>query len=127
MQQLREKMSPQVLEKVERSPCPQCGDHTVQALISAADNMELADDAEARIVCNPEILAGKPTIKGTRISVELVTDLLGGGSTRQEILEAYPHITADDIEACVRYKATGAPLSFFTWEEFEAFMEGRER
>ena len=117
-------MSPQVLEMVERSPCPRCDERSVQAFISAADNMELADTIEARIVCDPEILAGKPTIKGTRISVELVTDLLGGGSTRQEILEAYPHITADEIEASVRYKATGAPLSFFTWEQLNAFMEG---
>ena len=50
-----------------------------------------------RIVKNPQILVGKPTVKGTRISVELITDLLKGGHTRDEIIEEYPHITPEDI------------------------------
>ena len=77
-----------------------------------------------RIVKNPQILAGKPTVKGTRISVELITDLLRGGHTRAEIIEDYPHITLEDIEACVQYKATGAKLSYVTWADIDAIMDG---
>lgn len=64
-----------------------------------------------RIVCNPQILAGKPTVQGTRISVELITNLLENGSTVDDIMQSYPHITEADIEACRQYKATGAKLS----------------
>ena len=59
----------------------------------------------------PGVLGGKPVIKGTRISVELITDRLEGGETEEEILRSYPHISSEDIEACRRYKATGAKLS----------------
>ena len=57
---------------------------------------------EDRIELNPEILVGKPVIRGTRISVELVIELLAGGWSEQEILENYD-ITHDDILACLRY------------------------
>ena len=77
-----------------------------------------------RIVKNPKILAGKPTVRGTRISVELITDLLKGGHSREEIIEDYPHITLDDIEACVQYKATGAKLSYVSWADIDAIMDG---
>ncbi len=58
---------------------------------------------EERIVLNPEILAGKPVIKGTRLSVELILDLLGDGVPIDEILENYPNITREDVLACVAY------------------------
>lgn len=58
---------------------------------------------EDRIEVNPEILVGKPVIKGTRISVELVVGCLADGWTEQEILENYPHITHEDILACLDY------------------------
>ena len=77
-----------------------------------------------RIIKNPQILAGKPTVKGTRISVELITDLLEGGHSRDEIILDYPHITLEDIEACVQYKATGAKLSYVTWADIDAIMDG---
>jgi uncharacterized protein (DUF433 family) len=60
-------------------------------------------DWEDRIVLNPEILAGKPIIKGTRLSVELILDLLGNGVPMDEILENYPQIDIDDVLACVAY------------------------
>ena len=69
-------------------------------------------------------MAGKPTVKGTRISVELITDLLKGGHSREEILREYSHITLEDIEACVQYKATGAKLSYATWADIDAIMDG---
>ncbi len=58
-----------------------------------------------RIVSDPAILGGKPVIKGTRISVEFLLELFASGATRHEILQAYPHLTADDIEEALRYAA----------------------
>jgi len=54
-------------------------------------------------VVDPEILVGKPVIKGTRIAVEFVIDLLARGYTKEQILEQYDHITAEDIQACLAY------------------------
>lgn len=55
------------------------------------------------ITIDPHILVGKPTIKATRISVELVIDLLASGWTHEQILDSYPTLTADDIRACLAY------------------------
>ena len=66
---------------------------------------------EDRIVCNPDILGGKPIIKGTRLSVEFVTDTLcGGGITEEWFLEEHHNITREDVYACFEYAATGAKL-----------------
>ncbi len=56
-----------------------------------------------RIVAHPDILSGKPCIKGTRISVEFLLELFASGATREEILRAYPQLTAEDIEQALRY------------------------
>jgi uncharacterized protein (DUF433 family) len=58
-----------------------------------------------RITANPQILGGKPIIRGTRLSVEFMLDLLASGMSEAEILEDYSHITAEDIHACLRYAA----------------------
>lgn len=58
-----------------------------------------------RIVLDNDILAGKPIIKGTRISVELIVELLAGGMTVQEILKEYPSLTNKDILAALEYAA----------------------
>jgi uncharacterized protein (DUF433 family) len=58
---------------------------------------------QERIVLDPAILTGKPTIKGTRIAVEFVVDLLARGWTTEEILSEYDHLTADDVQACLAY------------------------
>ena len=58
---------------------------------------------EERIELRPEVLVGKPVIRGTRISVELVIELLADGWTTEEIVESYPHLVADDIRACLHY------------------------
>lgn len=58
-----------------------------------------------RISADPSILGGKPVIKGTRLSVEFVLDLLASGMTETEILEDYPHICQADILACLKYAA----------------------
>ena len=58
---------------------------------------------QERIVINPEILVGKPTIKGTRLAVEFIIDLLAEGWNEAEILENYPGLTTEDIQACLSY------------------------
>jgi uncharacterized protein (DUF433 family) len=56
-----------------------------------------------RIHIDPEILAGKPVIKGTRLSVELILEILAAGETEQYVLENYPGLTREDILACIDY------------------------
>ena len=56
-----------------------------------------------RVVVLPRVLTGKPVVRGTRISVELVVDLLAAGWSHAQILESYPHLTEDDIRACLSY------------------------
>jgi len=56
-----------------------------------------------RITLDPSVLAGKPIVKGTRISVELVIELLGKGWTVEQVLEEYDHLGRDDIQACLSY------------------------
>jgi len=56
-----------------------------------------------RIVIDPKVLVGKPVIKGTRIAVEFIIDLLGRGWTVEQILEQYDHLTREDIQACLSY------------------------
>lgn len=56
-----------------------------------------------RITLDPAILAGKPIIKGTRLSVEFIIDLLAQGWPESEVLRNYPGVTSDDIHACLMY------------------------
>lgn len=56
-----------------------------------------------RISINPEVCFGKPCIKGTRIWVSLLLDLLSEGTTIKEILEDYPHLKEEDILAAIAY------------------------
>ena len=58
-----------------------------------------------RIVSDPDILLGKPTIKGTRISVELLLDRLADGWSMEDILTSYPHITREDVLAALAFVA----------------------
>ncbi len=56
-----------------------------------------------RIVVDPNILVGKPVIKGTRLAVEFIVDLLAQGWDEKEILRNYPGLTKQDIQACLSY------------------------
>ena len=60
-------------------------------------------DWRDRITVDPRILVGKPVVKGTRISVEMVVDLLAAGWTYDQILDGYPTLKADDVRACLAY------------------------
>ena len=56
-----------------------------------------------RIVVDPEILAGKPVIRGTRLAVEFILELLAAGQFESDILTNYPGLTREDILACLAY------------------------
>jgi uncharacterized protein (DUF433 family) len=62
-------------------------------------------DWQSRIEFKDDVLAGKPVIKGTRLAVEFVVDLLSQGWSEQDILDNYPTIRAEDIRACLAYAA----------------------
>ncbi len=57
----------------------------------------------ARIVVDPDILCGKPVIKGTRIPVYVILNLLGAGQSIEEVLKAYPKLAREDVLAAVAY------------------------
>jgi uncharacterized protein (DUF433 family) len=56
-----------------------------------------------RIVRDPNILAGKPTIRGTRVSVAMILNVLAHGATFAEILDDYPYLVEDDLKAALLY------------------------
>jgi len=56
-----------------------------------------------RITLNPKIMVGKPVIKGTRLTVEYILNLLAHGATAAEILEEYKGISTEDIQACLLF------------------------
>lgn len=62
-------------------------------------------DFKEHIQSNPQIMLGKPTIKGTRITVELLLWKIAGGYTFEEILDMYPHLKLEDILASIAYAA----------------------
>jgi uncharacterized protein (DUF433 family) len=65
------------------------------------DRMTFTD----RIEINPKVMLGKPVIRGTRITVELILRKLSDGATAKELLDAYPKLTVGDIQAAMRYAA----------------------
>lgn len=58
-----------------------------------------------RIEINPKVMLGKPVVRGTRITVELILRKLAEGGTQADLLEAYPHLTGQDIQAAIAYAA----------------------
>lgn len=58
---------------------------------------------ENRITIDPKIMVGKPVISGTRIPVDLIIKKLAQGETKEEILQDYPHLTGEDIQAALWY------------------------
>ena len=67
---------------------------------SEGDQFMMGND---RIEVNPEILTGKPVVKGTRLAVEFVLDLLAQGWSEAEVLRNYPGLTHEDVLACLCY------------------------
>ncbi len=60
-------------------------------------------DFRDRIVVDPKVLVGKPVVKGTRIPVSLILNLVGHGATFDEIVQDYPILTVEDIRAAILY------------------------
>jgi uncharacterized protein (DUF433 family) len=58
-----------------------------------------------RIVANLAVLGGKPCVRGTRISVEFILELIGSGANGEDIVHAYPHLKKEDVEQAVQYAA----------------------
>lgn len=57
------------------------------------------------IVADPDVMMGKPVVRGTRVTVELILEKLGAGESVEEILEAHPHLTREAVLAAVRFGA----------------------
>ena len=55
-----------------------------------------------RIEINPKVMMGKPVVRGTRIPVDLILRKLGEGASEDDLLDAYPRLTLEDIRACLR-------------------------
>jgi uncharacterized protein (DUF433 family) len=60
-------------------------------------------DWRSRIVVDPKILVGKPVIRGTRLSVEFLMELLAAGWSHEQVRESYPQVSEEDIRACLAY------------------------
>lgn len=67
----------------------------------------------ARIVIDPKVMVGKPTIQGTRLTVEYILNRLAHGTTVEELLREYPGLTRDDIQACVLFAAKALESTTF--------------
>ena len=65
---------------------------------------------EERITSDPGVLAGKPVVRGTRIAVEFVIDLLAAGTPEAEALRNYPQLAAEDVRACLAYAGEAVRL-----------------
>ena len=80
------------------------------------------DDDHERITVDRKVMLGKPIIRGTRIPVELILRKLSEGATEADLLDAYPRLTRDDIQAAIGYAA-----DTLVHEEMVLVAEGRKR
>ena len=71
------------------------------------------DQLLARIVLDPKVMVGKPVIKGTRLTVEYILNLLAHGATVEEILAEYDGLTPEDIQACLLFAAQSLQSTVF--------------
>lgn len=78
---------------------PMRASEAAEAYTAAAKPRRLLD----RITVDSNVLVGKPIVRGTRLSVELILDFLAGGWTEQDLLDNYPHISREDILACIAF------------------------
>ena len=63
-------------------------------------------NAADRVEADPDVMTGKPCIKGTRITVDLILDKLAAGETAAQILKAHPRLAPEDIQAALAFAAT---------------------
>lgn len=60
-------------------------------------------DKTDRVVVDPDVRAGKPVVRGTRIPVYIVLEMFEEGASIEDVLEAYPDLEEEDVKACLRY------------------------
>jgi uncharacterized protein (DUF433 family) len=73
-------------------------------LKASMESTEMKDEQFLeRIVLNPKVMVGKPIIRGTRLTVEYILNLLAHGTTAEEILVEYEGLTQEDIQACLLF------------------------
>jgi uncharacterized protein (DUF433 family) len=65
----------------------------------------MGEDWRERITVDPKVLSGKPVIKGTRIAVEFILELLANSWTVEDILKSYPQLKREDVAAALKYAA----------------------
>lgn len=66
-----------------------------------------------RIACDPKVMVGKPVIKGTRLTVEYILNLLARGSSAADILDEYEGVTPEDIQACLLFASQSLSSTAF--------------
>jgi uncharacterized protein (DUF433 family) len=66
-----------------------------------------------RVACDPKIMVGKPVIKGTRLTVEFILNLLAHGSTVEDILNEYEGLTREDMQACLLFASQSLSSTAF--------------
>jgi uncharacterized protein (DUF433 family) len=66
-----------------------------------------------RISMNPRVMTGKPVIRGTRLTVEFILNLMAHGATNQEIIGDYPGLTVEDMQACILFASKSLENSIF--------------
>ncbi len=79
-------------------------------------------DWQERIVSTPGIVGGRPRIKGTRLAVSFILDLLAAGSSESDILAGYRRLSAADVRACLRYASESLEPPITT--EIDAWIRG---
>jgi uncharacterized protein (DUF433 family) len=66
-----------------------------------------------RISINPNVMAGKPVIRGTRLAVEFILNLMAHGATNQEIMAEYTQLSVEDLQACILFASKALENSAF--------------
>ena len=66
-----------------------------------------------RITTNPKVMTGKPVVKGTRLTVEFILNLLAHGATTQEVMDEYKGLTLEDIQACILFASKALENTVF--------------
>lgn len=66
-----------------------------------------------RITLNPKVMVGKPVLKGTRLTVEFILNLLAHGAAAEEIIKEYPGLERQDIQACILFATKALETSVF--------------
>lgn len=86
-------------------------------------------DWKDRIEINPKVLVGKPVIRGTRISVDLVLQMIAAGVSEAEILDNYPSLSPDDLRASVATASLFgvAPDSELSEDDYRQYLEEKHR